>query len=71
MAQWLASGCGHQSRDGEVRVERVRDTTSATLQGRHNLRRLDTIEQMERMAANMEGKRLTYKRMIEDNEQPV
>ena len=62
---------GIKSRDGEVRAEHVRDTTSATLQGQHNLRGLDTIDQMERMAANMKGKRSTYKQMIEDNEQPV
>ena len=35
--------------------------------GRHNVRNLDTIEQMQSMRGGMEGKRLTYKSLIRDN----
>ena len=35
--------------------------------GRHNVRELDTIEQMESMRGGMEGKRLTYKALVADN----
>ena len=35
--------------------------------GRHNFRPLDTIRQLEAMAAGMDGKRLTYAALIADN----
>ena len=35
--------------------------------GRHNVRDLDTIEQMGEVVAGMNGKRLTYKALIKDN----
>jgi len=35
--------------------------------GRHNIRDLDTIEQIESMRGGMEGKRLTYKALIAGN----
>ena len=34
---------------------------------RHNIRDLDTIDQMGGMVAGIEGKRLTYKALIADN----
>ena len=42
----------------------------AEFAGRHNVRPLDTIDQMKRLAADMEGKRLTYKALIADNGLP-
>ena len=36
-------------------------------EGRHNTRDLDTVDQMEALAAGMVGKRLTYAKLIEDN----
>ena len=35
--------------------------------GRHNLRALDTINQIEGIRRGMEGKRFTYKALIKDN----
>ena len=35
--------------------------------GRHNLRELDTIQQMRSMREGMEGKRLRYQQLIKDN----
>ena len=35
--------------------------------GRHNLRELDTIHQIQSVRRGMEGKRLTYKALIKDN----
>lgn len=35
--------------------------------GRHNVRELDTIDQMKSLRNGMEGKRLTYKALIKDN----
>ncbi len=35
--------------------------------GRHNIRELDTIDQMKSLQSGMEGKRLTYKALIKDN----
>ena len=35
--------------------------------GRHNVREQDTIEQMATVADGMDGKRLTYERLIRDN----
>ena len=35
--------------------------------GRHNIRDLDTIQQMSAMAASLDGKRLRYKRLIKGN----
>ena len=35
--------------------------------GRHNVREQDTIEQMRAVTAGMDGKRLTYERLIEAN----
>ena len=35
--------------------------------GRHNIRDLDTIQQMRKMACNMHGKRLRYKDQVRDN----
>ncbi len=35
--------------------------------GRHNLRELDTIEQLKSLRNGMEGRRLTYKALIRDN----
>jgi len=37
-------------------------------QGRHDVRGMDTIEQMETMVKNFDGKRLTYKQLTEDPE---
>ena len=42
----------------------------AEFAGRHNVRPLDTIDQMKRLAADMEGKRLTYQALIADNGLP-
>ena len=42
----------------------------AKFAGRHNVRPMDTIDQMKRLAADMEGKRLTYKALIADNGLP-
>ena len=35
--------------------------------GRHNVRELDTIDQMKSLRNGMDGKRLTYKALIKDN----
>ena len=35
--------------------------------GRHNVRELDTIDQMKSLREGMEGKRLTYKTLIKNN----
>ena len=35
--------------------------------GRHNMRALDTINQIKGIRRGMEGKRLTYKALIKDN----
>ena len=35
--------------------------------GRHNVREQDTIEQMASVTGGMEGKRLTYERLIAKN----
>ena len=42
----------------------------AEFAGRHNVRPIDTIDQMKRLAADMEGKRLTYQALIADNGLP-
>ena len=38
--------------------------------GRHNIRTLDTLRQMEHVVARMVGKRLAYRDLIEDNGLP-
>ena len=42
----------------------------AEFSGRHNVRNLDTIDQMRFIVAAMIGKRLMYRTLIADGEQP-
>ena len=35
--------------------------------GRHNERRIDTMDQMRKLIEGMRGRRLTYERLIVDN----
>ena len=39
--------------------------------GRHNIRDLDTIRQMEHVVARMVGKRLMYRDLVADNGRPA
>ena len=38
--------------------------------GRHNVRELDTIKQLQSMTDGMDGKRLTYNQLTADNGMP-